>query len=286
MNKFKKFLGNKNTVTILGLIICVAILYIGYHFQISRATKLVDLPVATEDIQPRTLITDNLVKTVRVPSSFLEGSYYSYIGDIVGKYSNYNTIIAKGSLFYTSLLIDAKDMPNAIYSDVPDGHIVVSYPVSMETTYLNTMEPDTYIDIYFKGVNDEDKVMFGKFVRNVKILAVKNSSGQNVFEAVEESRTPAYIFFALPEGVFELLRKGQYIASDYGIEFTLVPNTIKLTEQDVVSVSSEQIRDFILDRTEFLDDTNIEVTDEEAITRVELEELKKEQQETNQETTE
>ena len=29
----KKFLGNKNTVTILGVIICLVILYIGYNYN-------------------------------------------------------------------------------------------------------------------------------------------------------------------------------------------------------------------------------------------------------------
>ena len=31
----KKFFGNKNTVTILGVILCLVILYIGYNYRIN-----------------------------------------------------------------------------------------------------------------------------------------------------------------------------------------------------------------------------------------------------------
>lgn len=286
MNNLKKFLGNKNTVTILGVIICVAILYVGYNYQISRVADLVNMPVASEDIQPRTLITNNLVKTVKVPSKLLEGSFYTQVKDIVGKYSNYNSMIAQGSLFYKSLLIEAKNMPNAEYADVPDGYTVVSYKVDMDSTYANSMEPETYINIYFKAISDEDdKIMFGKFVRNVKILAVKDSSGLNVFESSEEVRTPAYLIFAVPDGIFELIKKAQYIADDYDIEFTLVPNTIELTEKDTVSVSSEEIRDYIKDKTYFIDDTNIDLDDDSVITRAEEDEIKNKNNNTNDENT-
>ena len=95
----KKFLGNKNTVTILGVILCLVILYIGYNYQINRRVELVSIPYAKETIQPRTYIKDEMIGSMEVPKSFLKGSYYSKKENIVGKYSNYNTIIAKGSIF-------------------------------------------------------------------------------------------------------------------------------------------------------------------------------------------
>lgn len=262
----KKFMGNKNTVTILGVIICVVVLYVGYNMRISSVANLIEMPVASVDIQPRTLITNDLVQTVKVPGNLLKGSFYTTKQDIIGKYSNYNSMIAQGSLFYKALLINAEDMPSAVYKDVPEGHTVMSYPVDMDSTYANTMEPETYIDIYFKAIIDEDtdepKVIFGKFAHNVKILAVKDGAGQNVFETSEEVREPAYLIFSVPTGIFELIKKAQYISSDYGIQFTLVPNTITLTEKDAVEVTSADIRDYIMERTEMID-VNIEVTDDE-----------------------
>ena len=277
----KKFLGNKNTVTIIGVIICIIILYVGYNYQISRKANLIDMPVANEDIQPRTQITSNLIKTVKVPSSLLEGEFYTAPKDIVGKYTNYNSVIPKGSLFYRTLLIDAENMPSAVYSDVPEGYTVINYPVDMYTTYANTMEPETYINIYFKAINDDNEVIFGKFIHNVKILAVKDSVGQNVFESSEETRIPNYIIFAVPENIHELFRKAQYIAEEYGIQFLLVPNTITLTEEDAVEVTSGDIRDYIMERTAMID-INEEVTDEQLWDKEAAEQKKEEQAQQNE----
>ena len=149
----KKFLGNKNTVTILGVILCLVILYIGYNYQINRRVELVSIPYAKETIQPRTYIKDEMIGSMEVPKSFLKGSYYSKKENIVGKYSNYNTIIAKGSIFYADLVIDEKDLPDSAFKDVPEGYTVINYPVNIASTYANSMAPGSYINIYYKSLN-------------------------------------------------------------------------------------------------------------------------------------
>ena len=100
-NSLKKFIGNKNTVTIIGVVLCFVILYVGYNAGINQKVRLTEVPYANQTIQPRTEITANMISKMSVPASFLVGSYYRSSEDIVGKYSNYNTIIAEGSLFYT-----------------------------------------------------------------------------------------------------------------------------------------------------------------------------------------
>ena len=248
----KKFLGNKNTVTILGIILCLVILYIGYNYQINRRVELVSIPYAKETIQPRTYIKDEMIGSMEVPKSFLKGSYYSKKENIVGKYSNYNTIIAKGSIFYADLVIDEKDLPDSAFKDVPEGYTVINYPVNIASTYANSMAPGSYINIYYKSLNDNGEVMFGKFISNVEVLDVKDSSGRHVFENSEEARTPAYMLFAVPEETHLLLRKALYL-DDYDVELLLIPNTETVTKDDTVKVSSADIETFINDHTKFVD---------------------------------
>ena len=247
----KKFMGNKNTVTILGVILCLVILYIGYNYRINSKVELVQVPYAAETIQPRTYITEDMIGMMNVPKSFLVGKYYSTVNSIVGKYSNYNTIIAKGSLFYKDLVVDADELPDSAFQDVPEGYTVIIYPVDIYTTYANSMAPGSYINIYYKSLNDDDEVMFGKFVSNIEVLDVKDSSGRHVFENSEEDRSPAYLLFAVPEETHLLLRKALYL-EDYDVELLLIPNTATLTEKDTVTVSSRQIEEFINEKTEFV----------------------------------
>ena len=251
-NSLKKFVGNKNTVTILGVVLCIVILWVGYNFRINQKVSLTRVPYANTTIQPKTKITQNVISYMNVPASFLVGSYYKNADDIVGKYSNYNTMIAEGSLFYTDLVIDEKSLPNSSFLHVPDGYTVINYGVNMSSTYANSMMPKDYINIYFKAVNDDNNIMFGKFLSNVEILDVKDSSGQHVFENTEEARTPAYMLFALPEDMHLLFRKAIYLASQYKVELILVPNTKELTNEDAVMVSSEDIQKFINDKTEMV----------------------------------
>ena len=260
-SSLKKFLGNKNTVTILGVIVCIFILYVGSNYRINKVVTLVRVPYANQNIQPKTLITTEMVSYMEVPQAFLVGSYYSDANSIVGKYSNYNTIIAQGSLFYQALLVDEKYLPDNSLQNVPEGYTVVNYPVNISTTYANSMMPGEYINIYYKSVNDDGKIMFGKFISNIEILAVKDSSGQHVFESSEESRVPAYMLFAVPESTHLLLRKALYL-TEYDVELLLVPNTQTLTEEDAVSVNSEEIKAFIEEKTEMVDVTEIPTVEE------------------------
>ena len=249
----KKFLGNKNTVTILGVILCLVILYIGYNYRINSKVELVQVPYAKETIQPRTYITQSMIGTMNVPKSFLVGKYYTRTENIVGKYSNYNTIIAKGSIFYTDLVVSKEDLPDSAFQDVPEGYTVINYPVTIASTYANSMAPGSYINIYYKSLNDNGEIMFGKFISNIKVLDVKDSSGQHVFENSEETRTPAYMLFAVPEETHLLLRKALYL-DEYDVELILIPNTATLTDEDknTVRVSSDDIENFINSKTVFV----------------------------------
>ena len=266
---FKKALGNKNTVTFLGIIACIAILIIGYNSTINSKIKLTEVPYALETIQPKTLITSDKIGIMSVPEAFIKvGDYYKSAEQIEGKYSNYNTMIAEGSLFYKDLISEERYLPDSYMYDVPEDYTVINYPVNMSSTYANSMMPESYINIYFKAVlpaeeneeKDKDSIIFGKFLSDIEILAVKDSQGQHVFENSAETRTPAYMLFAVKEEQHLLLRKALYLQNRYSVELLLVPNTANMEiegEQVDVKLTSADITKFITDRTELVDVTDL-----------------------------
>ena len=65
----KRFLSNKNTVTILGVLLAILVLYIGYNYRVKQATTPVTVPVAKEELSSRTLITDDMIEYREVSSS-------------------------------------------------------------------------------------------------------------------------------------------------------------------------------------------------------------------------
>ena len=282
MNSIKKFLKNKNTVTILGVLACLVILYAGYTMRINAKTKLVDVYYAKETIQPKTLITEELIAKTSVPTAFIKGEYYQNYNDIVGKYSNYNTMIAAGSIFYKDLLVEENNLPDAILYDVNEGERVVSFPVNTVTTYGNSIMPGNIIDIYVKLYDDDGKIVYGEFYENIEVLGVKDGAGKNVFENTEEERTPAYIYFSLPEAKYLLFSSLNYIETN-NVEVALVPNTVKYEAEDprATEVTSEYLYDFVLDKISQIDDQ--EDLYNNLLNEMEQLELEKQQAEENKE---
>lgn len=259
MKKISGILKNRNTVTILGLIVILVVLYIGYSTRVNQRVKLVDVYYAMETIQPMTEITDDMIGSARVPESFILGEYYEKYKDILGKYSNYNTMIAKGSLFYLDLLVDKENLPNSVLFNLADGERLVSQPVDMKSTYGNSMMPQDLIDVYVKLVASDGDIVYGQFMDDVKILAVKDSSGNNVFQYSNSTGVPAYIYFALPEVKYLLYSSLNYIDEEYAaydIEIVLVPNSAKPSEEVIAGatkVSSSYLYNFILKEIKTID---------------------------------
>ena len=251
-SSLKKFVSNKNTITIIGVLLCIGILYAGYNYRINQRVSLSKVPYANQTIQPRTKVTSDMISFMNVPASFIKGSYYSNSNEIIGKYSKSDIMIAEGSIFYTNLLTDTSNVSNSMFSSVKSNETVISYKVDMNSTYANSMMPGDIINVYLKAKSDDDSIMFGKFIGNVKILDVRSSDGQRVFENTNESRSPAYMLFALPEDMHLLFRKAIYLSNSYEVELLLVPNTQKVEKDAEVYVSSKDIQDFINEKTKMV----------------------------------
>jgi hypothetical protein len=233
----------------------ILVIYFGYNFRVQQAIKPVRVPYALVTIQPRQRITEDMIGYASIPPGMIMGNAVIDSGFVLDKYANYNTVIPEGSLFYTDALITAAELPDSAFIDIPEGHVPFSLPVNVASTYGNSIFPGNYINIYFKGFNEEGKVMVGKLLENIKVLAVKDSSGKHVFENTEEERSSSYIIFALPENLHLLLRKAYYLSGDRDIEAELipVPNTeIYTGEVGVINVANQYLQTYVEVNTGFV----------------------------------
>ena len=262
-----KFLKNKNTVTIIGVVLIIVILFFGYRYQIKKQVNPISgIPVAAETIQPRTKITEDMIETISVaPIVLQKGAVIQNKAAIVGKYSNYNTMIPKGSMFYQNTVVDESKLPDSAFISVEKGQIPYNFPVTLDSTYGNSIYPGNYIDIYMKAVRKDGKLMVGKLLENVKVLAVKDSSGRHVFENSEEARTPAYLIFGVSSEINILLRKASYMGS-FSTELFPVPHGAAVEEQGATTVTSQTLKDFINANTVANDEIEDKTTDDTTTT--------------------
>ena len=146
-------------------------------------------------------------------------------------------------------------MPNSIIMKYPKGYVLYNMAVTTQSTYGNSIYPENYIDIYLKIVNkvsedqkddkNADKIRLGKLIENVKVLAVKDASGQPVFANLDEQRTPAMIVFAVPEEYYIILKKTEYLRN-YETTLIPVPTNESLSDKPgKLNISNEGLVKFI-----------------------------------------
>ena len=260
---FKKFMQNKNTVTVVGVILAIFVLYFAYTMRINRAINPILVPYASEQIPAGTQITEAMVDTREVPPSMLKGDVIQNKSDIIDKYSAVDVVIPEGSLFYRRAVVEKEQLPANIILDYPKGYVLYNLQVNTNDTYGNSVYPGNYIDIWLKAVNkvaegetltaDADKIMYGKLISNIQVLAVKDSSGKPVFQNIDEGRTPSMIVFAVPEEYYTLLSKASYMRT-YDTDIVLVPtNESVKDEPGELEISSETLKEWINKHTYWTD---------------------------------
>jgi hypothetical protein len=258
---FRKFLQNKNTVTVVGVVLAIFVLYFAYTMRIKTTINPISVPYATEQILAGTQITESMISTRQVPPSMLEGEVITNIGEIVDKYAAADTVIPKGSLFYKRAVVEREQLPDNIILQYPKGYVLYNLAVDTESTYGNSVYPGNYIDIYLKAVNkiderngqaitqDADKVMLGKLIANIEVLAVKDSAGKPVFQNIDENRTPSMVVFAVPEEYYILLKKAEFMRT-YDTTLILVPTNESLKDEPAdLAITSDQLKQWINDHT-------------------------------------
>lgn len=261
--RIKKFFTNKNTVTVVGVLAAILVLYFGYNMRINQAITPVTVPYALELIKPGTQITEEMIGTMEIPQSMVNDKLVINKADVIDMYSQADTVIPAGSLFYKRSVVTREQLPANIILDYPKGYVLYNLGVNMSTTYSNSIYPGNYIDIYLKvqnvvdennpATNGNDRIMVGKLLENVKVIAVYDSNGNNVFANLDEKTTPSQIIFAVPEEYHILLRKAGYLRA-YESEIIPVPTAESLEDEPgEVSISSESLKNFINNVTAMTD---------------------------------
>ncbi len=258
----KKFLANKNTVTVVCVVAAILVLYLGYNARVNAAVNPVEVPYAKETISPGIQITQDMVGTKKVPPAMLEEDEIRNASEVIDKYSNADSVIPQGSLFHKRSVVEKEQLPASIILDYPKGEVLYNLSVNTNSTYGNSVFPGNYIDLYVRITKrvaegqqaTDDQIMYGKLIENVKVLAVKDSDGNAVFANLDETRTPSMVIFSLPHEYYILLKKASYLGT-YSSEIVPVPTSESLKNKPGdVKIANNDIKDFINQVTVWTED--------------------------------
>ena len=214
LTKLKRFIGNKNTVTILCVVAGVVVLYVGYNYRVSSAINPTPIPYARNTLEARHVITAEDIGYMEVNSDVVTKSdnLITNANELIGQEVTYGNVIQQNSLFYTGDVTDPSLSPDYVLSDIEDGYTAFSLSVDTYTTYGNAIAKGDYIDLWFNGEDDTDKIIYTNLVRSIRVLDVRDSSGVSL-EHANSTGEPAELLFAVPDDLYALLVKAQQVGT-------------------------------------------------------------------------
>ena len=242
MEKIKKLLLNRNTVTILGVLAGVIALWFAYSITLDKAVKPTRVPVAVKDIPAGSIITKEDFEYVDINSDVLKkASIITSSSQLINYYVNNNTSITKGSMFYTSQVVKKDELVDRDLEIIPENYKIYWLEVDNTTTYANSIYPGDKIDLWL-STKVENNYVYEPFITNIEVLSVKDSKGQNVFD-VNSGRTPAVLAFAVPNDIFVYLSKVGFLS---GMKLYPVPINKNNADKDATTeISNKELQTLI-----------------------------------------
>lgn len=243
----KKFLSNKNTVTILGVFLGIIVLYIGYNWRVNEKVKFIDVLYAKQEIGSNTQITAEMIGTIKVNSELVKNSpnivkTVSQITDKDGQlyFVNFDSTVPKGSLLYSDALISKDDKPDSKLEKVPEGYRYFYFEVDLASTLGNAIAPGASIDIY-AYISASNTKMFGKLYKNINVIDVVD--GKWATTAGTQEKSPDLLIALVSEEDYRFLEKAKRIS---GIELIPAPNNKSYEDTEGgTEISSFEIQMYI-----------------------------------------
>lgn len=242
MEKIKKLLLNRNTVTILGVLAGVIALWFAYSITLDKAVKPTKVPVAVKDIPAGSIITKDDIEYVDINRDVLKkASIITSSSQLINYYVNNNTSVTKGSMFYTSQVVKKDELIDRDLEIIPENYKIYWLSVDNTTTYANSIYPGDKIDLWLL-TKVENNYVYEPFITNIEVLSVKDSKGQNVFD-VSSGRTPAVLAFAVPNDIFVYLSKVGFLS---GMSLYPVPINKNNADKDATTeISNKELQTLI-----------------------------------------
>ncbi len=211
--KIKSGLLNRNTVTILGVLAGVIILWLIYSSTLNKAVNPIKVPVANKELTAGTIITKDDIDYVEINSDVLKkASVITKSSQLIGYYINNDTSVTEGAMFYDSQVVTKDELTTRDIEKAPEGYKIYWMDVDLSTTYANSIYPGDKIDLWLK--TDMDSMyIYEEFITSIEVIAVRDASGYDVFGDATTSRTPAVLVFAVKDEMYDYLSYINYLSN-------------------------------------------------------------------------
>ena len=251
-------LSNKNTITILIVLIGVVAIYFVYDNQVKSTTDTIMVYYVKDNVPANTQLKEEQLDKVSVNKSLTKTykgliTNLSQIMDGDGKYYyvNYDHALSAGQLLSKNDLIAASEKPaNKMYG-FDEGKKPFEINVDLNLTQGNSIAPGNSVDLWIQGGNleDEETIIFNKFIENLEVIDVVDNNWLTT--AGKDSQEPKFLITAVDEEIWLLLNKAERLQ---GYSFKLIPvvRDKAYDPETPTTVVSEGIKNIIEANTSYM----------------------------------
>ena len=253
MTKLKRFVSNKNTVTIICIVVGIVVLYVGYNYRVNSEINPIRVPYAKKNLEPRHVITAEDIGYIEVNSSVITNAdnLITDSSELINQEVTYGNTIQKNSLFFKEDVTNPELAPDYVLNDIQDGYTAFSLSVDRQSTYGNRIYKGDYIDLWFNGEDDTERIIYANLVESIQVLDVRDSEAVSLENT--QNQAPNELLFAVPDELYSLLVKAQSVG-----DLEAVPRNRSYTaEPGETKVASEYVRNYILSKSATIPDEEI-----------------------------
>ena len=200
-NTIKRFITDKNTVTILAVIAGIIVLWYFYTYRINQAITTVEVPYATVIMDSGKIINMENIGYKEITSSTLNDSdMITDVSYLEGKYICEGTNVPTNGFFYESQICEKDELSGSIFDKLSDGETIFNLALTGETGYDNRLIPGRKFILYMRTEDEQGRILSGPlFNESIEILAITDSSGADVYWDSEAEDAENLLFIASEE---------------------------------------------------------------------------------------
>lgn len=188
--------------------------YLALDWYTNKKINLVDVLVATHDIESREIIKEEDIKTIKIPSNYILDNVENDKDNILGKITSIQGAVPKDAMFYKSMLEDVNKIADTGSTKLMKNQVAYTLPNSDNSLVISTLVPEQKIDLYVYIEKRNEQPVFDCLFTSVRILSIKDRKGNEVGHkdnmgasmitlAVDEKHIP-YLSLATKLGAIEL----------------------------------------------------------------------------------
>ncbi len=196
----------KITMVIAALVsLLLALSVLCFLILSTKKVEMVEVLVAKDTILPRSQITENNTRVVKVPLSLLQDNVLYKKEDILGKYTQVYALVPKDSLFYKDTLEKPENLSDYPSLLLKKDQVAYSLLSDVIKSSGNSLVVGQKVDLYVSLTIKDQLPLTECLIKAVRITAIKDRNGVDI-NTEGSAKIPYVITLAIDESLVKYLK--------------------------------------------------------------------------------